>query len=318
MWKRAVPVVVAQRTPQPGGLDQQLEADLALEVEVTGRRDVAAHGVGDVGADVEAGRAGRPVGRALLPADGAPREGRALQAEGLRALPGQIQRRVPPAQHVRGRGRLGVGQGRQHERLGVPERVAVVARAGEALGADRPLLGAGAGLQHVEEAEAHRLLHLRVTLDLDVGVVPERVEVVALRLDQALPAVQPGAGQRGADLVAHRGQRTVAGPAVRGQLDDAQLLPRLELAGHRGTQPVRVPLGGDGVLARRLDEVLHRRGHPQVAGLGPVHEQAAGALLQQLLGLERVVQHRGDAGVLAGRRELLVRHQLGLEDQPGG
>ena len=121
-----------------------------------------------------------------------------------------------------------------------------------------------------------------------------------------------------ADLVADGGQRAAAGPAVRGELDHPQLLSRLELARHGGAQPVGVALGGDGVLAGRVDEVLHRRGHPQAARLGGVHEQAAGALLQHLLGLQRVVQHRGDARVLAGRRELLVGDELGLQDQPGG
>ena len=309
-----MPVVVTQRTPQPRGLDQQLQADLPLEVVVAGGLHVPPDRVGDVRTDVEARRAGRPVRRALLPADGPPREGRALQAERLRALPRKIQSGVPPAQHVGGGGRLRVRQRRQHERLGVPERVAVVAGTGQALGPDRPLLGTRTGLQRVEEAEADRLLHLGVALDDHVGVVPELVEVFALLLQQALPAVQPGTGERAADLVTHGRQGAVAGPAVRGQLHHAQLLTGLQLAGHRRPQPVRVSLGGDGVLARRLDQVLHRRGHAQVAGLGAVHEQTARTLLQHLLGLQRVVEHRRDTRVLAGHRELLVGDQLGLQD----
>jgi hypothetical protein len=77
-------------------------------------------------------------------------------------------------------------------------------------------------------------------------------------------------------------------------------------------------LGGHRVLAGRVDEVLHRGGHAQITGLGPVHQQAAGALLEHLLGLQRVVQHCRDPRVLAGRRQLLVGHELGLQDQPGG
>ena len=41
------------------------------------------------------------------------------------------------------------------------------------------------------------------------------------------------------------------------------------------------------------------------------------ALLEHLLGLQRVVEHRGDPRVLARRRQLLVGDQLGLQDQPG-
>ena len=79
---------------------------------------------------------------------------------------------MAPAQRVRGGLRRRVGEHRQDEPLGVPEGVAVVAGAGQALGRDRALLGAGAGLQRVEEREAHRLLQLGVALELDVGAAP--------------------------------------------------------------------------------------------------------------------------------------------------
>ena len=111
--------------------------------------------------------------------------------------------------------RLGVGQDREHEALGVPEGVAVVAGAGEALAGDRPPLGASAGLQHVEQAEAHGLLDLRVALDLDVGAVPEVVEVLALRVEQTLPAGVAGAVERGGDLVAQRGHASAGSTSRR-------------------------------------------------------------------------------------------------------
>jgi hypothetical protein len=62
----------------------------------------------------------------------------------------------------------------------VPEGLAVVARAGEALRRDRALLGARARPQRLEERESDRLLQLGVALELDVGAVPERIEVRAL------------------------------------------------------------------------------------------------------------------------------------------
>src|SRR5581483_8729148 len=78
----------------------------------------------------------------------------------------------------------GVGDGvREHgedESLRVPEGVAVVARSGQALCRDCALLGAGAGLERVEEREADRLLELGVSLELDVGGRPEVVEIGTL------------------------------------------------------------------------------------------------------------------------------------------
>src|SRR5207244_12124456 len=74
---------------------------------------------------------------------------------------------------------------RSSDLLGVPERVAVVARAGETLGADRPALGSGARLEHLEEVEAHGLLQLGISLDLDVSAVPEVVEELPLLLERS-------------------------------------------------------------------------------------------------------------------------------------
>jgi hypothetical protein len=54
----------------------------------------------------------------------------------------------------------------------------------------------------VEEPEPHRLLELRVAVDLEIGGVPERVEKLALRPCEPVPADQPGAGDRAVDLVA--------------------------------------------------------------------------------------------------------------------
>jgi hypothetical protein len=130
----AVDVAVPQRHPQPGRLDQQLQPDLDLERLVTGDRPVAGHRGGDVGVDVERGRAGRPVAGALLAMDGAPGERGAAQPQGGGPLLGQVQGGVPPAQGVGGGLRLGVGQHRQHVGLGVPEGVPVVAGAGQPLG----------------------------------------------------------------------------------------------------------------------------------------------------------------------------------------
>ena len=154
----SVDVVVAERAPQPGRLGQQLQADVALEGVVAGGVDVADDRVGDVGVDVKRGRTRRPVAGTLLAVDGAPRKRRTLSPSWTARSPAQPQRGVPPAQRVGGGMRCGVGQHRQHERLGVPERVPVVARAGQALRRDRASFGPGTGLQDVEQREPDRLL----------------------------------------------------------------------------------------------------------------------------------------------------------------
>ena len=69
------------------------------------------------------------------------------------------QDRMAPAQRVGGGLRCGVGEHRQDERFGVPERVPVIARAGQPLRRDRAPFGPGTGLQEVKQRETHRLLH---------------------------------------------------------------------------------------------------------------------------------------------------------------
>src|SRR5215217_323037 len=127
----------------------------------------------------------------------------------------------------------GVGKGLQDERLGVPERVSVVARAGQSLAGYRPPLRAGARLQGVEEREADRLLKLGVSLELHVGTIPEVIEVVALGGEDPLPAASAGCGEGRLYLVAHRWHGAPARPAVPQELHQSKTLPRLELRGDR-------------------------------------------------------------------------------------
>ena len=178
--KAPLGVVVAERAPQSRGLDEQFESDLAFERLVVGCGLVAADRVGDVGGDVKGGRPGWPVAGAFLAGDRAPGKDRACKSEQPRSLAGEPKRCVAPTQRVaRGIGD-GVRQDRQDERLAVPERVPVVARARQALCWDRAALASGARLERVEEREAHRLLELGVAFQLDVGALPEIVQVVAL------------------------------------------------------------------------------------------------------------------------------------------
>ena len=258
-------VVVPERAPHARGLDEQLEAVLAPELLVARDRDVADRRVGDVGADVERGGARRPVARALLAADRAPGEDGAAQPERLGARAREVERRVPPAQHVARRVRRRVRQRLQHERLGVPERVPVVAGARQPLRRDRAQLGAAAGLQQLEEREAQRLLQRRVALDLDVGGLPEVVEVGALRVADLVPARRLRLGERGRRLRAQRGERAHARPRVREELDEPELLAGLQLDGRGHARDVLAGLGVHAMPSGPVEDVIHRRDHAQPA-----------------------------------------------------
>jgi hypothetical protein len=201
----ALGVVMADAPPQPGRLHQQLDSDFALELLVPGGVDVVDDRVRDVRVDVKRGGASRPVPGALLAVDGPPRERRAPQSQVGGAFAGHGQDRMTPAQDVGGGRRLRVGQHRQDERLGVPERVPVVAGAGQPLRRDGAHLGAGARLQDLEQREPHRLLDLRVAGDLHVGAGPEGVEEGPLLGEQLIPSGEPGQRHGGRDLIVHGG-----------------------------------------------------------------------------------------------------------------
>ena len=196
----------------------------------------------------------------------------------------------------------------------------VVAGPGQALRRDRPVLGPRPGLQDVEQAEAHRLLDLGVTVHLDVGAVPELVQVGPLLGEQAVPAGQVGGRQRPHHLVDEGGPGPLARPAVADELDDLQLLAGSHLGRHR--EPAQVGVGLDPVrhLRRAGDHVRHSSRDPQPAGPRPVHQQRAGGPgVVGALGLladQRVLQDGGQPGVLAPPRQFLVRDDLGLQHEP--
>ena len=75
----------------------------------------------------------------------------------------------------------------------------VVARSRQPLGRDRPPLGPRARLQRVEQGEANGLLEIGVAVDLDVGAIPECVEVLALTRGEFVPAASSRARERGID-----------------------------------------------------------------------------------------------------------------------
>jgi len=100
----AAAVMVAERRPQPRGLDEQLGADVVLEGAVSGSPYIADDRIGDVGVDVKRCRRSGPVARTFLAADRPPRKSGAQQAEVLGPLARAVKDRVAPAERVaRGR-----------------------------------------------------------------------------------------------------------------------------------------------------------------------------------------------------------------------
>ena len=267
---------------------------------------------------MERGGAGRPVARALLAADRAPREGRARQARAAGRVPRLRQGRVPPAQRVRGRLRSGVGEHRQHERLGVPEAVAVVAGPGQALRRDRPPLGPGTGLQHVEQREPHGLLELGVALDLDVGALPELVQVRPLLRDQPVPAGVRA--HRRAPRRPGRARRAASGrrPAIGDELDQPQALARLAASPTTITRPrcgklsactsVSAGPSTSWSMTAAIRSLLRL-----VECTSPARRSGA-ASASQTKGASSTAATRGSSR-RGGQR--LVGDQLGLDDDPG-
>jgi hypothetical protein len=112
---------VAEAAPKASSCDQEVKGRPSFEILVTSRVEVADDGVSDVCIHVEGSNAGRPVGRALLPGDRSPRERRALEAQLTGPLLSWTENRTSPFQRVLHRGRIGIGEDWEHERLGVPK-----------------------------------------------------------------------------------------------------------------------------------------------------------------------------------------------------
>ena len=316
--ERAAVVEVAVSVPQPGGLDQHLGAALGEERGVTGGRHVPQHRVGDVGVDVQARAARRPVAGALPAAECPPRVGGAGQAQFGRPLAGLGQVGVPPAQRRAGQLRRQVRQHRQHVALGVPEHVPVVAVAGQSLGRDGPVAVGAAGLDQVEHREPHRELQFRVAVQLDVGGGPRGVQGGALLGEQGVEPVVPGRVRLRDDQVGQltgRGAVDV-GALVRGEPGDPDPVAGAYRTGQRQPEPVGGQFGVGGDLVGCLDPVRDGDGDPLAAAPGAVHEHTVEAVVAADLAGERVVDHRGGPGVVGAFRHPLVGEQVGADPQP--
>ena len=289
--------MVAERTPEPCRLHKELESDLALEVLVLRRVLVAHDRIRDVCADVETCGAGRPVAGALVAADRAPGKGGSFEPQLTGALPGQVEGGMPPAERVGGGARRGVGEHRENESLRVPEGMAVVAGTRETFAGNGALLGAGACLEGVEERKPNSLLELGVALELDVGGIPEVVEIEALTFDQPVPAGVPSLGERGHDLIPHCRKRALARPAIPQELDHPQALPCRKLRRDGDAADVRPALRSRFRVLRTVDHMIHACRHQQLAAIARMNQYNALVTVEKRLGAKRRLEHGGSSWV---------------------
>ena len=167
----------------------------------------------------------------------------------------------------------------------------------------------------MEEGEAHRLLELVVAVDLDVGALPEVVEVGALVVEEAVEPGAPRGRERGVDLVADRDHRALARPPVGQVLGQRQRLAVADLGadGH-AREVVEALVLGDRALGP-VDLVVHRaairRRWPRA-----VHEHGAQLVGAVRLRHEGEAQDRRRARVRAADRHVLVGDELRLHDDP--
>ena len=223
---------------------------------------------------------------------------------------------MAPPEGVGGRIRCGVGQHRQHEGLGVPERVPVIPRPGQPFRRDRPALCARPGLQDVKQPKTHGLLNCAIAVKLDIGACPEPVEVAALLGQQPLPTGLHGTGQRRVGLVANCRQRPGTGPPVRDDLDEPQPLPGFQSGGHHRPTQVGEAFGLHQRARRPIDDVVHHHGHYQGTFSGGMHQTSASAPRGIGLFDQWLRQRRSPSRIPAGHGKLLVGDQLGLHHDP--
>ena len=268
--------VVAEVRPQPRGLEHDLGATVGEQGPVARRGHVLGDRIRDVRVDVVLRGAGREVGGRLLAADRAPR----VQGPGLahlgRAGPSLVEDPAPVAQQRPGDRRLRVGEERQGEDLGVPEVVALVALAREALGREARPAVAPRRLEQAEQVEPDALLEGTVPVELHVGRAPEPVEDRALLVDERVEAAVAhlvdlgpcllderllGVVERGAvgEQLGHR-ERPAVGDVGRDHDHDAVLVVGRRDRGPRGAavDAHEVVGRGDDRQARHARALHHR------------------------------------------------------------
>ena len=134
-------------------------------------------------------------------------------------------------------------------------------------------------------------MDLVIAIDLNVGPLPEIVQVLSLLTEQTVPPGLAGHGERGVDLVAQRLLGSLRRPTVGDVLDDTQTLPWFERDSHRYSTEVGETLGRNLRTGRPLHQVIHGRSHRQLAVLGAMHEFGQGPVVGVHSRAPRRVEH---------------------------
>ena len=117
------------------------------------------------------------------------------------------------------------------------------------------------------------LLQFLVPVDLDVGPLPEAVEVGPLFGLKLLPTALVGAGESRRDLILEGVRGASSRPPVGDVLDEPQRRSGCDVGGERHAREIVVALGADVHALGRIDDVLHCGGHRQPARAGRVDQQ---------------------------------------------
>ncbi len=310
----AARVEAADLRPDARGLAQHLRAGLGEEVQVAGRIHVQADGVRHRRVDVVRRRPAGVVRRAFVAGDGAPGVQRAVRVVHLPRMGARgLQRVVAVAQHRQRHVRRDEHHRRQHEHLGVPEAVPLVALAGQALGRRPVHAAASGGLMDMEQVEAQRLLDVRVARHRQAGAVPERPQGAFLARREPVEAGLGRAPQRSRDSGFQHRVRGAGG--VRHQLlqhhADAGLQHRLE----RLRGPAR-PGRGAGWPQTLAEPVALRAAHPPAAVVGGLGQPCVLDIRTAAHVAQAPSGARTDARVVALCRRALPGAQA--RDQPQG
>jgi hypothetical protein len=201
-----------------------------------------------------------------------------------------------------------VGEERNDVDLCVPEVVALIAAAGDALGRHAEALGAGGRLHELEEVEADRLLDVRGAVDLDVRAAPERLDLGGVILLDAVIAGRGGTVERAVDAREQVAVGRLRGPVVGDELRQPQRLahPERGLDDEAGAVVLGARAGGHvGVMghpARQLQPAVARHQLQQRAAAVGARSDRRQHLLREALAAARIVP-----GLLGRVRDQLRR-----------
>ncbi len=181
--------------PDACGLNQHFRAGVGEETAVVAGFDVQLDRERDGGVDVILRRTARVMCRAFVTADRAPWIQRATRMIHLAGVGARAIERVQAKEQARlDQRRCGKRERGQHEGFRIPEHMAFVALAGQALRGDAAISVARRGLKDVEQVELQCLFAAPVMVDRKAGAFPEHGAIARLGPQQRVETFVDGAG----------------------------------------------------------------------------------------------------------------------------